>query len=490
MTFDRNRLREAMGTAPLALRNETDFRKPAGLAETVEQAVVATRRILSQMPFPTIPDIRYVSIRDDKHGRVVNLTASFMTESGHRTTIDIPVLARSSGVVDPGVFHYNGTMRFIAQSSISDLVRANTSFDTPPRPGQYSPPPTLQESQAQYESLRHWKDVPRSNRNLYAARVRAAMGTEAIHRAYQAREAQITDAVILLDEWKLPTPESDEAMQAMMDKLIKEHNIDPIDALEAIDTVYELWHEVTARRVAAPMPPAAGDILYQVLPPVQTGGNVLATVLFDAEQARSMSDSYIMQMAVTALKANAYRMNLGFIAAPRVIEFNRDSCSVVVSFTSSKIHPPQLAGGALRVAAIAPEQKKTHLDPAERKENKDNPPCIGDVVHLKDTFKATSRGGRTVTYSKGESGKVVKDVYGDGEMLQVSLSSGLAQIPRRYLTAQAQETDHDEIVAYIRSTRELGYPPIDAIMGARQKFGASADAGIKRAKALNLILPL
>lgn len=441
------------------------------------------------MSLPTALDIRYSRMYSEGGNDVIMLKLGFSSISGVRHQLDVPVLAREGKVVDPSVFMVNGAPRIIAPSAISDLIRSS-SFSAPLQVHHmYGPPKTLQQSQETYKMTQTTPPIPRSNRHMFSAARAAMAGPEEFSR-FQNR-AQMTEAVRLLDEWQLPMPQSDEEIQKILDQLSIDNNIDPMDALEAIDIVYELWNRQAsaANRTAHNLPPAAGDVKLSLLPVSQHGNRLLAMVSFDAEQSRRMSDGYLRQIAVTYLKSQVIQRRLGFVADVQVTAIDRNACAVHLNFTSTKVNMPQLHGGQVRVAALAPQQQKDHLDPAERAPDQSEFPKISDSVTLKKDLTVTSRGGISTTFDKGATGLVVGDVQGDGLMLVVCFPGGTAQVPRQHVKA-AKEAAGDpvqSVVDVVSQLRKSGYAPIDAIMRARDLFGTHAEAGLRRAKGLGLI---
>lgn len=499
----RKTARQFTATVPMALKETPAWGRSSNWGDLVRQAIVATRRILQDFPFPLPPDIRYqgprtASVNEAFGGGddVIVLNATITTASGVRNDVDIPVFIRNGQVVDPGVLVYAGAPRVIAPSTFEAILKAGTFTNPLTHRDQYGAPPSVSESQTWYEHLRKQEPYQRRNPGMFSLanyRGRLAVRSPRMLRAVDAafaRRAQMTDAVQLLEQWAAPAPDTDDDMDKLLKRLVDEGGIDPVDALDALDIVYELWHDKVAS-----LPPAFGDTQLECGPAELIGDRVHMSVRFSPEQSPRMSDGYLFHLLKTYVQRDAQARNVGQIIADFQIDhLDRGECIAEVSFKSSETNAPALAGPNLRLAAVHPTQDKTDLAPAERGE-RDNPPSVGDDVALKKQFEARSRGGAVHVLEKGSKGKVVKDLFGDGLSLEVQFEgartvvpAGMLKMASRPRTAQQHTSPSGEsIVAEIDDMLRRGYGPADAIVKVKGKYGKAGDDAIRLAKQRGVI---
>jgi hypothetical protein len=505
-------------TIPIGHRADPDWGATLSPAEASRQAIIACRRVLSSLPFPSHPYINFVkdATRNVQHhmaalgmqptDTVIMLQMRCRTASATHIEADIPVVIRSGQVVDPGTMLVNGSPVVLAPSSIAALVQRYSIHENPHRQSPYSVPQTAQEARRSPMVEMTWA---RPSRGMFASRhgqdaLRAALTGDA---SFDTRQAQMTEAVQLLDDWSLPAPSTDAEMQSMLDKLSQDHGIDPVDALDAIDIVYEIWQDHS--RTAARAPVAAGNVKLQLLPVMQSGNRLIGRVRFDEDQARDLSDGYLMAVSRSYLLSQIASRGLGFIGGVRVDRIDRNAGIVTISFASSTISAPSYAGAGYRVAsgpvsldrikaALGPSQEDTDIDPAERERDFQAMGAVGDTVALTKGFEVKNRGGGTIKLDKGATGLVVKDVFGDGLHLAIAFEQGTFTVPSEYIkeskekkaarVAAAPGPSMDDMVSRVRAMRGAGYGPVDAIVTLRREYQGAAEAAIERCAGLGLLL--
>lgn len=145
---------------------------------------------------------------------------------------------------------------------------------------------------------------------------------------------------------------------------------------------------------------------------------------------------------------------------------------------------------ANKQAAIGPSQNETHIQPAER--DKTEQYHVGDSVKLQKGQLVRNRGGGTDTIPQGATGLVIGDMFGDGLNLKVRFeehSPEVLVIPASHLRSAGKTAGVtvEKVVGEIESLRRCGYSPIDAILTAKQRYGALGETALKAAKAKGLL---
>jgi hypothetical protein len=439
----RSRLRPDWGSGP----------KP--LEETVRQAIAATRELVTELPFPLPPDLRYVravGVEADIAGRrasidegMVWLELNYQTRLGARGSALVPVQVREGQVVQPSVFLIDGTMRIISPSTVHELVRAGQLHHVPPARPQYSAPQTPAEARAWQEQRTFQGPEPRANPGMFST----AEARDLLRAALQGQGA----------------------------------------------------FDQESGRQAAQRQPATGDMALQHGPAVQVGDRMLVPILFHPDQVVAMSDGNLanaIRSYIQRCGSQQGRYGWGMVAGIRVEELDRKAGFALASFKSSEIAAPQYAADTLRLAARGPGHDGSMLDPAERAEAGEAPDLhVGDRVCTKRKVEIRTRGGSVFELARGACGRVVRDVFGDGLHLAVAFDvypSGPVTVAASDLRADGHTEAAassgpglDQIVAEIEGLRSKGYGPMDVILTTRQRYGERGDQALAQARQRGLL---
>jgi hypothetical protein len=506
--------REGGGVWDLREKLQGNWGAPKTANECIRQAVTATRDLLSEFPFPSPPDIHYMGMKSLRMASdhrvddgVIMLEASFLTKSGVRNHTQIPVLVRQGQVLQPSVFLVEGTAKVISPSAVDDLLKQGT-FSHPSMPRTpFGAPLSPAESNDWRQTKKDVGPVPRVNPGMFSTaskRVALRGGAASIeHRtAEQIYFGEFTER--MQDRGYRG---SKELWNALASGDLNPRGFDPAEVAEArnmvegVDMVDDanpasndepLWDRDARRTAGLPnnLPPARGDLRLQATPATRVGDRVMTTVKWDPDQVSGMSDGNVLNMVrsfVLELGTKKEWRDWGTIADVQIDYFDRDLGEADVTFKSSEISAPQLAGADLRMAALGPDRSEddaTDLDPAER-EDIDQNLHVGDEVKLTEAFPSRSRGGKTYDLPKGSKGHVVKDVFGDGVHLEVQFHDEVrtvvpAEMLKRASQRQAQTVP--QVLNEIESLRSCGYSPVDVILTMRQRYGSLGDQALSQAR--------
>ena len=135
--------------------------RSSGLYEESRRLPVLIRRaeeclndITTQFNFPLYPKVDYNGIKnvkyassseDDVVSGTIVLNMKFRTLTGTQKLATVDVAVHNGELIPPSVFHLEGREYLFAQSSIDDIIKANTSYYLPELRGQFDPPLTREE---------------------------------------------------------------------------------------------------------------------------------------------------------------------------------------------------------------------------------------------------------------------------------------------------------------------------------------------------------
>lgn len=434
------------------LNGET-FGRPSTLTETIKKAVAVVRDTFNQIgEFPIPPVIEYQSIRHVTAAAggteqtplisdgTIMLQARFLTKTGVRDSLDVPVLIREGQVVAPSVFMHEGTMKILAPSSIRDLVARGTFTQQAPSRGIFSGP-------LSHNEIQQWNRIERETKN----HTRLNPGMFAVNGSRELLRAAVR---------------GDGAFDHVRQAQLGEQ-------------------------------PSRAHMGFKATPGARIGDRIVTFVHWEPERLQAMSDHNILHAIrsfVLELGSKKEWRDWGTIADVQIDEFDTKDGSARVSFKSSEISAPQLSAADLedlktasRTAAIGPSQDATHLEPAER--DKAQQFHIGEEVKLTKGQLLRNRGGGTDTVPKGTTGRVVGDMFGDGLTLKIvfdSVSDQPMVIPASHVK-HASSLTAEKIVKEIENLRHAGYAPIDVILTARERYGALGETALAQAKEKGLL---
>ena len=122
--------------------------KDRKFSSVVLEAVQETRRVLSSLNFPMLPQIAYVKSRNVRFAShdetqvvsgVIDLNCRITSKSGVDVEATIPVNVRKGEVIPPTVMQFNGSDYVISQSSVDKIINRHSSFELMPLRDQYQP---------------------------------------------------------------------------------------------------------------------------------------------------------------------------------------------------------------------------------------------------------------------------------------------------------------------------------------------------------------
>src|SRR5579872_3227391 len=163
--------------------------RPRTTAQFVQKAIETTRDLLDTFDFPVQPRLQYTGVKTFRRASdelnapvedgIIMLTASFVTQSGVKNEVGIPVLVRDGMIVQPSVMFHEGTMKVIAPSSVNQIIATGT-FDQPlPSRGQFSGPLSRQEQTNWFEQSTN----PHMDRSRFAPGMFGKLSTRELLRA-------------------------------------------------------------------------------------------------------------------------------------------------------------------------------------------------------------------------------------------------------------------------------------------------------------------
>lgn len=132
------------------------------------QAVVFTRKFLSNYRFPLAPQIKFNAIKNASTDNnllngEVNLTLEFRTLSGVKKYIDISVPVKEGNFIEPSTMTVNGQSYIISQSAVDDLTNHGTFYAKVNPKGMFTNPMNRNVT----DSFKD-KKVPKIKRNLFS----------------------------------------------------------------------------------------------------------------------------------------------------------------------------------------------------------------------------------------------------------------------------------------------------------------------------------
>lgn len=424
--------------------NGQGLARPATLPETVRKAVALTRSTLDELgEFPLPPTIEYQSVKSVRAAAggternpliadgVVMLHARFVTKTGVRDSFDIPVLVKNGQVIQPSVMLHQGSMKVLAPSSVREIVAQGTFTQQAPPRSQFGGP-------LQHAEIQQWNRIERDNKT----HTRLNPGMFSVSSARDLLRAAV---------------HGEGAFQSVRAQLGEQ--------------------------------PSRASMAFKASPASRVGDRVVTEVEWDPERAEGMSDGNLanaVRSFVLELGSKKEWRDWGTVADVQIDSIDRDAGLAEVSFKSSEISAPQLAGADLKTAAVGPSQSDTDLDPAER--DRSEQLHVGEEVSLTKGQLLRNRGGGTDVISKGTKGKIVGDVFGDGLELKILFDGfqGPICVPSGHVK-RASTVTADKVLREIEDLRTAGYSPIDVILTARQRYGDLGEVALRQAKAKGLL---
>jgi hypothetical protein len=582
------------------------------LPECISGAISTTRNLLAEFEFPAPPQIVYTGTKavrtanDDRYSPVedgvIMLVARFITTSGVKNEVQIPVQIRQGEILQPSVMFHNGTMAVIAPSSVKEIIQAGTFQQPQPSRGIFSGPLTHQEQQ-------HWFDsstAPTMDHSRFNPGMFGKMSMQQLLRSAVRGQGEFNNVVAQTkpEDWDEETegPQEQPEKYATIGKALASYN--PVRIAQQPGIV---------RRSQLGVQPGRGDMRMKATPATTVGDRVETVVSFDPDQTAQMADGNLRQAIrsfILELGTKKEWRDWGTVADVQIDDIDRKKGEATVSFKSSETSAPQYSAPSIREgskiaesekwrctnqncpdylkdkskvancetcnqpltgsitpqktefqdkdatwrqrsarkATTGPSQDESSLQPAER--DKSENIHTGDEVKLTKSKVVRSRGGGMHTLEKGEKGKVVGDIFGDGLHLKVKFEDAAEAItiPRSHLKkggkiasqydyncpdcnypltqdpetrdlddtgakykcdrcqstylrdelklpkkeSRHSETPQDmvkKIVAEIRALRESGYPPIDCIITAKKRYGSVGEQALKQARVEGLLEP-
>jgi hypothetical protein len=484
--------------------------RPGSMPESITAALNTTRELLNTFPFPSTPRIEYVGSKvfktasEDRYAAIdegiIMLTASFRTLSGVRNEIDIPVYIKEGQVVQPSVFLSDGVIRVIAPSSIDEMVRKGTFTQKIPERAMFSPPlagVAPQQDIKQRVRLNPGMFTTSATRKLLAAAVR---GDEREFQAAAKTVWQLPDQIPCptcgnraQQTISLQSPNTPTYFCDICDDYVPEDKLPEEARIASLKTAGEDEEDVEEHN----LPPAKGDMVFQVGDLETIGDRAFVDISWDPEIAEGFSNNGLKQAILSFVNQRSTHKehrDWGMVADVQLEELDTDKGEAIVSFKSSEIAAPQLAPAKLEARKVAEEkpedgallsQVDSEHQPAERDHTDDF--HVGDEVKLSEKYTVKGRGGGMVTLDASSKGVVITDKFGDGQVFTVDFDGVKADVKKDFLKKASAGVDVRKIVAEIKSLREYGYSPIDVIQVARERYGTLGEQALKQAKAKGLL---
>ncbi|MHC4648826.1 MAG: hypothetical protein ACYTBJ_25495, partial [Planctomycetota bacterium] len=185
---DLPKIREAMERHAQALEDPSslndimtsrgvDEDTPKDMNSMIYEASMLVSDVFSQFELPVHPKFFYETSRDVKYARndenrivegSIIFGAEFRSTLGVRKRATVPVAIVAGELVTPSIMEIDGSFCLIAQSSMDEILKRNTTYELPPLRDHYQQPPlTKAEREIAVEIRNEMGHQPRKNPGEY-----------------------------------------------------------------------------------------------------------------------------------------------------------------------------------------------------------------------------------------------------------------------------------------------------------------------------------
>jgi len=306
---------------------------------------------------------------------VIRLNAILSTLMGHRASIDIPVIVHSKSLLEPALFFYDGAPYIFCAPALSQLIKRGTLQKDPQLRRMYSAPLLAEVA----------KDLPRqpiiNREHMFDSGVRNPWKFKRYSQKDESVLEKINEAISPMTPRKTLDMGPEGKWVPMQESDVEGARLSPYAEAECEKCGYSMPASEAGCRNCGNMRRPVDVKMQQKTTPSQ---------LFEQEEGLEKAPTLELEASKKQAQKKTHK------GEPR----KRVNIEDPVQF-------PEVW-----------EKPKDHLlDPAER--DIDDNWAVGDIVTADEDIEVRERGGSQIIIPSGESGQVMKDIYGDGLMLDV-----------------------------------------------------------------------